>query len=125
MTSPLLTALRFQNGAIARNRLWLAPMTNMQSHEDGSLSDEELRWLLRRAAGGFGVIETCANHVAEDVKPGAVSSAYSRTASSRDCGDWPRKLQQAEHWGWCSCFTAVSGRIRSSRARRPGAPAPW
>jgi 2,4-dienoyl-CoA reductase-like NADH-dependent reductase (Old Yellow Enzyme family) len=66
MTSPLLTALRFRNGAIARNRLWLAPMTNMQSHEDGSLSDEELRWLLRRAAGGFGVIETCASHVAED-----------------------------------------------------------
>ncbi len=66
MISPLLTALRFRNGAIARNRLWLAPMTNLQSHDDGSLSDDELRWLVRRAAGGFGVIETCASHVTED-----------------------------------------------------------
>ncbi len=41
-------------------------MTNMQSHPDGSLSDDELRWLCRRADGGFGVIMTCAAHVAED-----------------------------------------------------------
>ena len=66
MTSPLLTAFRFANGVTAKNRLWLAPMTNLQSADDGSLSDDELRWLTTRAAGGFGVIETCASHVAED-----------------------------------------------------------
>jgi 2,4-dienoyl-CoA reductase-like NADH-dependent reductase (Old Yellow Enzyme family) len=51
---------------MAKNRLWLAPMTNMQSHDDGSLSDDELRWLVVRAKGGFGIVETCAVHVAED-----------------------------------------------------------
>lgn len=43
-------------------------MTNMQSHADGSLAEDELRWLERRAAGGFGVIETCAAHVSQDGK---------------------------------------------------------
>lgn len=62
LTDPLV----FRNGARARNRAWLAPMTNQQSHADGSLSEEELRWLRMRAAGGFGVVETCASHVALD-----------------------------------------------------------
>jgi 2,4-dienoyl-CoA reductase-like NADH-dependent reductase (Old Yellow Enzyme family) len=66
MTSPLFSAFRFRNGRVAKNRIWLAPMTNLQSHLDGSMSEDELNWLLRRATGGFGVIETCAAHVAED-----------------------------------------------------------
>ena len=41
-------------------------MTNSQSHDDGTLSDDELRWLEMRAAGGFGVVSTCAAHVAKD-----------------------------------------------------------
>ena len=41
-------------------------MTNKQSHADGSLSDDELRWLCSRAEGGFGVVMTCAAHVAKD-----------------------------------------------------------
>jgi 2,4-dienoyl-CoA reductase-like NADH-dependent reductase (Old Yellow Enzyme family) len=49
-------------------------MTNQQSHEDGSLSDDELAWLDMRARGGFGVVETCASHVARDGQgwPGAL-----------------------------------------------------
>ena len=66
--SPLLAPLRLPNGATAKNRIWLAPMTNQQSHPDGSLSDDELTWLMRRAEGGFGVLETCAAHVAMDGK---------------------------------------------------------
>ena len=62
----LLSPFSFRNGVQATNRLALAPMTNQQSHDDGSLSDEELRWLTARADGGFGVIETCAAHVALD-----------------------------------------------------------
>ncbi len=41
-------------------------MTNSQSHADGSLADEELKWLEARASGGFGIITTCASHVAKD-----------------------------------------------------------
>lgn len=62
----LLAPLFFRNGKTARNRVFLAPMTNLQSHEDGSLSDDELHWLDVRARGGFGVIETCASHVTKD-----------------------------------------------------------
>ena len=41
----------------------LAPMTNTQSHEDGTLSKEEFQWLTMRARGGFGLTMTCASHV--------------------------------------------------------------
>jgi 2,4-dienoyl-CoA reductase-like NADH-dependent reductase (Old Yellow Enzyme family) len=41
----------------------LAPLTNQQSHGDGTLSDEEHRWLTMRARGGFGLTMTCAAHV--------------------------------------------------------------
>ncbi len=58
--------MTFRNGVRARNRAWLAPMTNQQSHADGTLSEDELHWLRVRARGGFGVIETCAAHVARD-----------------------------------------------------------
>lgn len=41
----------------------LAPLTNCQSHEDGTLSEEEHRWLAMRAEGGFGAVMTAAAHV--------------------------------------------------------------
>jgi 2,4-dienoyl-CoA reductase-like NADH-dependent reductase (Old Yellow Enzyme family) len=63
---PLLEPLVFPTGAAARNRIWLAPLTNKQSNADGTCSDDELRFLQMRAEGGFGVVETCASHVAKD-----------------------------------------------------------
>jgi len=62
----LFVPFTFRNGVTAPNRVALAPMTNLQSHADGSLSDDELRWLVMRAEGGFGVVSTCASHVALD-----------------------------------------------------------
>src|SRR6185436_11245032 len=62
----LFSPLPFRTGLSARNRVVLAPMTNKQSHADGSLGDDELRWLCSRAEGGFGVVMTCAAHVAKD-----------------------------------------------------------
>lgn len=50
-------------GATMPNRLMLAPLTNQQSHDDGTLSDDEFRWLTMRAAGGFGLTMTCAASV--------------------------------------------------------------
>src|SRR5262245_16327900 len=38
----------------------------MQSHADGSLGEDELRWLSSRADGGYGLVMTCAAHVARD-----------------------------------------------------------
>lgn len=69
MTTPkLLTSLELRSGVVAPNRVWLAPLTNQQSHPDGTLSDDELGFLARRADGGFGLIETCAAYVAQDGK---------------------------------------------------------
>ncbi len=64
----LFTPLELRKGLAARNRIWLAPLTNMQSHADGSLSEDELRFLAMRADGGFGLVETCAAHVSQDGK---------------------------------------------------------
>ena len=49
-----------------KNRIALAPLTNGQSNPDGTLGDDEYRWLIRRAKEGFGMIITCATHVSKD-----------------------------------------------------------
>ena len=55
--------LTFACGVVMKNRFMLAPMTNLQSHEDGQLSDDEFHWLTLRAKGNFGLTMTCAAHV--------------------------------------------------------------
>ncbi|MCW2545333.1 MAG: NADH:flavin oxidoreductase/NADH oxidase [Frankiales bacterium] len=55
--------LTLRHGPTWPNRYALAPLTNTQSHPDGTLSDDEHRWLTMRAQGGFGLVMTCASHV--------------------------------------------------------------
>jgi|TARA_B110000881_G_C18594259_1_gene530154 2,4-dienoyl-CoA reductase-like NADH-dependent reductase (Old Yellow Enzyme family) len=55
-----------RTGHVVSNRTVLAAMTNKQSHEDGTLSDNEIKWLTRRAKGGFGIVTTAATHVSKD-----------------------------------------------------------
>ncbi|WP_107039312.1 NADH:flavin oxidoreductase [Brumimicrobium mesophilum] len=57
------TPMEFSNGSTMKNRFMLAPMTNTQSNEDGTLSDNEFKWLSMRAEGQFGLVMTCASHV--------------------------------------------------------------
>jgi len=59
------STITFPCGAIMKNRFMLAPLTNQQSHEDGQLSNDELKWLTMRAEGDFGLVMTCASHVQE------------------------------------------------------------
>ncbi len=61
--STLFQPLSFSRGPSMKNRFMLAPLTNCQSHDDGTLSDEEFNWLTMRAQGGFGLTMTCAAHV--------------------------------------------------------------
>ena len=63
MTADLFAPLAFTRGPGMKNRFMLAPLTNTQSHADGTLSDDEFRWLTYRAEGGFGLTMTCAAHV--------------------------------------------------------------
>ena len=50
---------------VKKNRTLLAAMTNKQSHEDGTLSSEEIDWLTRRAKGDFAITTTAAANVTE------------------------------------------------------------
>lgn len=59
----LSDSISFDNGPDWANRFALAPLTNLQSHADGTLSDDEFAWLVRRAEGGFGLTMSCAAHV--------------------------------------------------------------
>jgi 2,4-dienoyl-CoA reductase-like NADH-dependent reductase (Old Yellow Enzyme family) len=59
----LFEPMAFQHGPAMKNRFMLAPLTNLQSHPNGLLSDDEFRWLTMRAEGGFGLTMTCAAHV--------------------------------------------------------------
>jgi len=59
----LFAPLGFAHGPGMKNRFMLAPLTNLQSHADGTLSDDEFHWLTLRARGGFGLTMTCASHV--------------------------------------------------------------
>jgi len=55
--------LPLARGPAWANRIALAPLTNWQSHADGTLGDDEYRWLTMRARGGFALTMTCAAHV--------------------------------------------------------------
>lgn len=55
-----------RTGHTARNRAWLAAMTNRQSLPDGTLSRAEFEWLMMRAELGFGVITTACAHVSKE-----------------------------------------------------------
>lgn len=59
----LFEPLSLSHGPALKNRFMLAPLTNLQSHADGRLSDDEFNWLTMRAKGGFGLTMTCASHV--------------------------------------------------------------
>ncbi|MGE0638139.1 MAG: NADH:flavin oxidoreductase [Bacteroidia bacterium] len=68
-SSNLFSPFRFNTtGKTMPNRIALAPLTNLQSNKDGTLSDDEFHWLQRRAKEGFGLICTCAAYVAQDGK---------------------------------------------------------
>ena len=63
---PALAPYTFARGGLTvRNRTVLAAMTNKQSHDDGTVSSNEINWLEARSIGGFGIITTAATHVLE------------------------------------------------------------
>jgi 2,4-dienoyl-CoA reductase-like NADH-dependent reductase (Old Yellow Enzyme family) len=51
MSTPF-DAVTFIHGPAMKNRFMVSPLTNLQSNPDGTLSDDEERWLTMRAEGG-------------------------------------------------------------------------
>jgi 2,4-dienoyl-CoA reductase-like NADH-dependent reductase (Old Yellow Enzyme family) len=58
--------LRFNCGRDAANRFVMAPLTTDSSHEDGTAPDNEVEFVRRRAANGFGVVISSAAYVEDD-----------------------------------------------------------
>lgn len=63
MTTSLAEPLDLPRGPRWPHRVALAPLTNHQAEPDGSLSEQERAWLVRRAEGGMALTMTCAAHV--------------------------------------------------------------
>ena len=63
--SDLTSPFTLRCGLVLPDRIAMAPLTNTQSNLDGTLDDDEYRWLLRRAEGGFRWIATCATFISE------------------------------------------------------------
>ena len=55
----LLSPMSLTRGPDFRNRLALAPLTNLQSNDDGTLTQEEFNFLVTRANAGFGMVMSC------------------------------------------------------------------
>ena len=64
----LFDRMALSRGPEWSNRFLMAPLTNTQSHKDGTLSEDEYHWLTKRSEGGFGAIMTCASHVSANGK---------------------------------------------------------
>ncbi|MCW9733012.1 NADH-dependent flavin oxidoreductase [Avibacterium sp. 20-15] len=65
--APLFTPFTLNNGITIKNRLAVAPMTHFGANPDGSLGEEEARFIEGRAAD-FGLFITAATLVAENGK---------------------------------------------------------
>ncbi len=107
----LFAPLDLAHGPAWKNRCMLAPLTNCQSHADGTLSDEEFHWLTMRAAGGFGLVMTCAAHVQAQGQgfPGQLG-ACSDAPAARPHAGWPPRSKPGARCPRCSCITPVCAR---------------
>ncbi|MHC5028066.1 MAG: NADH:flavin oxidoreductase [Planctomycetota bacterium] len=120
MTNPLLAPMAFRNGRTAPNRAWVAPMTNKASHDDGTLSDDELGFLAARAEGGFGVVETCASHVSAD---GQGWEGELGMFADAQLPGWRRLAAAVQSHGALLLGQAFHGGARARRT--PDRPVPW
>src|SRR5215813_4080802 len=57
---------RFNSGREMANRFAIAPLTTDSSHDDGTAAENELQFVRRRAAGGFGATISSAAYVEQD-----------------------------------------------------------
>lgn len=116
----LFDPIDLRNGSVSRNRIALAPMTNLQSAPDGTLGDDELRWLARRADDGFGIVMTCAAYVATDGK------AWAGQLGVHDdrCIDGLRRLAGRIHDGGALAYVQLfHGGVRA--ASKHSGTRPW
>ncbi|WP_174234345.1 NADH-dependent flavin oxidoreductase [Bacillus sp. V59.32b] len=64
---PLFESLTLRNGTQLKNRVVMAPMTNFSSNPDGTVTDEEVNYYMRRSHG-VGMVVTACTYVTENGK---------------------------------------------------------
>ncbi len=64
---PLLETFTLKQGNQLKNRLVMAPMTNFASHPDGTVSDSEIDYYVRRSKG-VGMVVTACTYVTQNGK---------------------------------------------------------
>ncbi|GHJ58532.1 putative NADH-dependent flavin oxidoreductase YqiG [Nocardioides sp. OK12] len=122
MTS-LQETLPLDRGPAWANRITLAPLTNLQSHADGSLSDDELDWLVARGEGGFAMVMTCAAHVSPE---GQCWDGQLAVWDDRFLPGLTRLADALRATGTTSCVQLQHGGMRASQALSGHQPvAPW
>src|ERR1700742_4295769 len=57
---------RFNSGRQVASRFVIAPLTTDASHDDGTATEHELKFVRRRAANGFGAAISSATYVEQD-----------------------------------------------------------
>jgi 2,4-dienoyl-CoA reductase-like NADH-dependent reductase (Old Yellow Enzyme family) len=86
---------RFNSGQQLANRFAMAPLTTDSSHEDGTVDENELEFVRRRAASGFGAAISSAAYVEQDGRSwqgigaahdGHLSSLHRLAAAMRAAG---------------------------------------
>jgi 2,4-dienoyl-CoA reductase-like NADH-dependent reductase (Old Yellow Enzyme family) len=89
------TPLKFNCGREIANRFVIAPLTTDSSHEDGTSPENELEFVRRRSASGFGATISSAAYVAQDGRSwqgigaahdGHLSSLHRLAAAMRAAG---------------------------------------
>ena len=101
------------------NRLAVAPLTNKQSNLDGTLGDDERRWLVARAQGGFGLVMSCATYVAPEGQAWVGQLGISDDRHVPASAGWPTTCARPARSPRCSCTTVVCGPTPASPACRP------
>lgn len=115
--------LPLAHGPAWSNRVTLAPLTNGQSHADGTLGDDEYHWLTMRARGGFSMTMTCAAHVQAS---GQGFAGQLGAWSDKHLPGLARLAQGLHANGSVSCLQLQHSGLRANRALT-GQPAvaPW
>ena len=116
-------SLTLSRGPRWPNAYALAPLTNKQSDPDGSLSEDEYRWLVARAEGGFGLVMTCATYVSQAGK------AWSGQLGISDDAHLPGLIRLADGLRAAGAVSSVQlhhgGRRASAEVSGVPLTAPW
>lgn len=105
------SGVQLAHGPAWANRYVLAPTTNKQSHDDGTLSETEYQWLVARGRGGFAVVKTCAAYIADS---GRTWTGQLGIASDRHLPGLTRLAQGLQATGTRSLVQLHHGGLRAN-----------